>query len=107
MCAKQSNRARQTSGLNATTASQAFEVSSLELLKEKLLEERMKCVDDPILRRCLTLAASEAMALAWTTAYPLLMLPELLAEGCRLAQLRFDRQNGIRQRSRSCLHMAA
>ncbi len=80
---------------------------ALHQLKERLLDERLAEVSDPELRRSLFLAANESVALAWTTAYPLLVLPELMAEHGRVTEKRHDRQNCIRERSRSKLSAAA
>jgi hypothetical protein len=91
------NKAGRESGLS----------KALNQLKERLLDERLMGVSDPELRRSLFLAANESVALAWTTAYPLLMLPELMAEYGRVTETRHDRQNCIRERSRSKLSAAA
>lgn len=76
-------------------------------LKERLLNEQLHQVSDPELRRGLELAANESTALAWNTAYPLLLLPELMAERRRFTEVRHSRQTGIRERSRPKLSIAA
>ena len=70
----------------------------INLLKQRLLDDRLRAISDPELRRSLHLAANESAALAWTTAYPLLVLPELMAERSQATETRYDRQNCIRKR---------
>ncbi|HKX61086.1 MAG TPA: hypothetical protein VJS65_04570 [Verrucomicrobiae bacterium] len=79
----------------------------VNLLKERLLDERLRAVLDPELRRSLQLAANESAALAWTTAYPLLVLPELMAERGQATETRHNRQNCIRKRNCSNYPAAA
>jgi len=49
-------------------------------LKSRLLKPVLDHATDPALRRQLRLAANEASAVAWTTPFPLLVLPVLLEE---------------------------
>ncbi len=51
-----------------------------EQLKTRLLKPVLQETSDAVMRRQLRLAANEAAAVAWTTPYPLLMLPVLLEE---------------------------
>lgn len=71
----------------------------LEELKAQLLEAVWRETPHPELREPLRHAANEAAALAWMTPYPLLVLPELVAEKARLARLRAQRQREIYWRS--------
>lgn len=52
-------------------------------------------------------AANEAAAMAWTTAFPLLVFPELLEEKAREAQKREQHQRAVLARSRRVLDVAA
>ena len=56
------------------------EETPLERLKHRLLSELLRDAEAPTLFAPLRRAANEAAALAETTAYPLLVLPALLAE---------------------------
>jgi len=51
-----------------------------ERLKNQLLLERLKELSDPRLNSQLRRVANEAAALAWVTAYPLLVFPGLFQE---------------------------
>ena len=52
----------------------------LERLKETLLNEALNRTKNPAVREPLRQAVHDAAALAWTTPFPLLVLPELLRE---------------------------
>lgn len=52
----------------------------LARMKDKMLADLLMSTADPRLRNSLSRAAEEAAALAWTTAYPLLVFPVLLDE---------------------------
>jgi hypothetical protein len=54
--------------------------SAFEHLKTQLLKPALNAAHDLTLRRQLQLAANEAAAVAWTTPFPLLVLPELWQE---------------------------
>jgi hypothetical protein len=82
-------------------------VESVNQLKDRLLKERLNQVSDEELQRDLQLAANESAALAWATAYPMLVLPELMAERSQVTEIRHSRQARIRERSRSKLSFAA
>jgi len=81
-------------------------IESLDELKQRLLRERAAAESDPALFVALRDAAKEAVALAWATPYPLLLLPELFAEKAAEAGVRSDRQRRIRQRSRRLVGLA-
>jgi len=90
-----------------TTPSRWQETSELELLKQRLLqqllEETMDAEENLLLRR----AANDAAALAWSTAHPVLLFPELFREKAQAARLQRERQGRIRRRSRILLEEAA
>jgi hypothetical protein len=54
--------------------------STFEQLKARLINPVLSETSDPGLRHQLRLAANEAAAVAWTTAFPLLVLPVLMEE---------------------------
>jgi hypothetical protein len=68
-------------------------------LKDELLGNLLQETDTVSLEPRLELAANEAAALAWTTDYPLLVFPTLLAELARRERVREDRQRKIRAKS--------
>lgn len=70
-----------------------------EQLKQKLLREQLAAESDAETRQWLQHAADESAAVAWTTAYPMLVWPELLEEASRAVRLRAERQRRIRARS--------
>ena len=78
---------------------QARVVAALEELKQRLLLETAWAGSDSATLSCLRRAAEEAASLAWTTAFPLLVLPELFAEKATEACVRSLRQEDIRKRS--------
>jgi hypothetical protein len=82
-------------------------LSALERLKNRLLEQQLASVTEAELRRRLQRAADESASLAWTTSFPLLTLPELLAEKGREARHQFERQHAILARSQIMPSMAA
>ena len=77
----------------------------LERLKEQLLARHVNEADEfaAFLRR----AADEAASLAWTTPYPLLILPELLEEKVAAARRQAERQGSVLRRSQVLLVEAA
>jgi hypothetical protein len=81
----------------------ALRKTDFELLKERLLEERLVKVDRPDLNSTMRLAANEAEALAWVTAYPALVFPLLFEEKVEEGRLRAERQERIFERSRELL----
>lgn len=78
---------------------QASGIAALEEFKQRLLLETARARSDSATLSCLRRAAEEAASLAWTTPYPLLVLPELFAEKAAEACVRSQRQRDIRQRS--------
>jgi len=80
--------------------------TALERLKARLLERLLDSAEAPLygpFRR----AANDAAALAWTTSYPLLVFPELLAEKAREARARDEHQRTVLARSRGMMDVAA
>ncbi len=70
----------------------------LEELKERLLNPWLSATANTALVRECRWAATEATALAWYTAYPILLLPVLLEEKVRAALAKWEKQEQIRQR---------
>jgi hypothetical protein len=86
-----------------TSAPPPFRVAQeteLERLKNRLLAQRLAETTEPPLSAQLRRVANEAAALAWVTAFPLLMFPALFEEKTRTALQQAERQECIRQRSR-------
>ena len=80
--------------------------TELERLKARLLGRLLDAAESPLYasyRR----AANDAAAVAWTTCYPLLVFPELLAEKAREAQARDEHQRAVLARSRRIMGVAA
>ena len=78
---------------------EARAIAALEELKQRLLQETAWARSDSGTLSCLRRAAEEAASLAWTTPFPLFVLPELFAEKAAEACLRSQRQRDIQQRS--------
>lgn len=78
----------------------------LDSLKEKLLRPLIEETSDQHAEAALRRAGTEAAALAWTTPFPLLFLPALLAEKVARAEQHLARQKKIFERG-SCRAMAA
>jgi hypothetical protein len=76
---------------------------SLERLKNRLLEERLRTAVAGKANSALRRAANEAAALAWVTPYPLLVFPGLFDEKADFAVLQIARQAGVRRRSSELL----
>jgi hypothetical protein len=68
---------------------------TFEHLKTRLLEPVLTTTLDPDVRRHLRLAANEAAAVAWTTPFPLLILPVLLEEKTAAAHNYVARQREV------------
>ncbi|PYM14286.1 MAG: hypothetical protein DME18_07080 [Verrucomicrobia bacterium] len=81
-------------------------IAALDELKQRLLREKTGAASDPAISSCLRQAAEEAVSMAWTTPYPLLVLPELFDEKAAEANLRWQRQSDIRQRSQRLVALA-
>jgi hypothetical protein len=77
--------------------------SDLERLKARLLHERLREAWDSRRRKSLQRAADEAAALAWVSAYPLLVFPVLFEEKADAALRQALRQSQIHARSRELL----
>jgi len=81
----------------------AVQESRFEGLKERLVDERVEAELDPELIKYLQRAANEAAALAWVTAYPLLVFPGLFEEKAAAALFQVRRQRHVIERSREML----
>lgn len=81
----------------------AEQEAGLEQLKKRLLRERQERANAPGLNATLRRAANDAAALAWVTAYPLLVFPVLFDEKARTALLQAQHQDCVRERSRDLL----
>jgi hypothetical protein len=75
----------------------AFQETKFEQLKSALLREALLEAPDAGLSSRLRWAANDAAALAWATAYPLLVFPALFAEKTEAALERARRQEIISQ----------
>jgi hypothetical protein len=84
-------------------AARLAEAERLLALKNQLLAERLE--NDYRTPEVLEVrrAASDAEALAWVTPYPSLVFPVLFAEKADAALRHSERQEQVRQRSRSLL----
>ena len=71
----------------------------IEQLKNRLVAELLRTTPNLAMNRHLLQAANEAAALAWIAPFPLLLLPVLLEEKVKAAQLRLERQKNIHHRS--------
>ena len=74
-------------------------ISALEELKHRLLHETAWARLDSVTLTFVRRAAEDAASLAWTTPFPLLVMPELFSEKVAEACVRSQRQRDIRQRS--------
>ncbi|MBE0542337.1 MAG: hypothetical protein IH623_13200 [Verrucomicrobia bacterium] len=81
----------------------ALQEIELEVLKNRLLRERLARTSQPALNVPLRRAANDAAALAWVTAYPLLVFPVLFEEQALTAVRHARLQEGVRERSRELL----
>ncbi len=75
----------------------------LEALKERLLRRYLEDPRTGDLAERLRWAAADAASLAWATAFPLLVLPELVEEKLEAARRQAARQERIRRRSAALL----
>lgn len=73
--------------------------TELERLKERLLRQALAAAEDAEIFAPVRRAANEAAALAWTTPFPLLVLPELFEEKQLAARRHVARQRKVRARS--------
>ena len=81
--------------------------TELERLKDLLLREWLNAAPDPALYAPLRRASNEATALAWTTPYPLLVLPELFREKAEAAKRYTRKQAALIKRCLSGMVEAA
>jgi hypothetical protein len=82
--------------------------TELDNLKKRLLEPLMEKTRDLDAEAALRLAATEAAALAWTTPFPLLLLPALLEEKVERTERYLAQQKAMLQRDASgAMAMAA
>ena len=85
----------------------AVQETEFEKLKYRLLRRLLDDAVQPDLNAPLRRAANDAAALAWTTAFPLLVFPALLEEKAKRAEAQLKKQNQIRLRSEAILVEAA
>ena len=83
------------------------EPQELEQLKTQLLDRHLGAVRDVHAHAWLRRAAAEATSLAWSTSYPLLLLPELMDEKLAVALKQAVRQRNVTLRSRAVLSLSA
>ncbi|HWX22304.1 MAG TPA: hypothetical protein VN578_20580 [Candidatus Binatia bacterium] len=81
----------------------AVQESRFERLKNRLVTERLEQSWEWEFGSQVRRAANEAAALAWVTAYPLLVFPVLFEEKAEVARRHAERQEVVRQRSRELL----
>jgi hypothetical protein len=81
--------------------------TDLEQLKGRLLRDLLAGATDPALHAPLRRATSDAAALAWTTAFPLLVLPELVREKADSARRYVRRQAALLEPARPGMGRAA
>lgn len=74
-----------------------------EELQGRLVEQYLHQPDNSLVRAKLELIANDAAALAWTTPYPLLLMPVLFQEKAREGRAREARQQRIQKRSRALM----
>jgi hypothetical protein len=80
-------------------------LDEFEQLKARLLKPVLSKTPDVGLRRQLRLAANEAAALAWTTPFPLLLLPELIREKTSAVHEYAVRQEQVQHASEELLYV--
>lgn len=71
--------------------------AQLETLKNQLLFRLLDETPEPAVSGALRYAANEAAALAWTTPFPLLVLPTLLEEKAQAARRYVTRAEQLRR----------
>ncbi len=69
--------------------------TQLENLKLRLLQPILSRLSEPGLKNALTMAATEAAALAWYTGFPMLVFPTLFEEKIAAAWKHWLRQQEI------------
>lgn len=85
----------------------AVQDTELERLKQRLLRQLLDATVEADLYTPLRRAANDAAALAWSTAWPLLVFPALLEEKAEAARQHAQRQRLIRRRSLKIMAEAA
>ena len=85
----------------------AAQETQFERLKSRLLRKQLDNAPVADLKTPIRQAANEAAAIAWTTQFPLLVLPELFEEKARVAQRQFEKQAQIRVRTQNLFAEAA
>lgn len=98
--------AREANVIKLTAPARGAAEAELDRLKERLLLPLIEKTSDQHAEASLRRAGTEAAALAWTTPFPLLFLPELLDEKVDKARQHLARQKTILERN-SCRAMAA
>ncbi|MDB6024512.1 MAG: hypothetical protein JWM68_735 [Verrucomicrobiales bacterium] len=93
--------------LTAAVPFRAAQETQLERLKDRLLRRQLDNAPDAELNAPIRRAANEAAAIAWTTQFPLLLLPELFEEKTRDARRQFEKQTQIRVRTHNLFAEAA
>ena len=101
--------AREANVIKLTAPARGAAESELDGLKERLLQPLVEKNGDQQAEAALRRAGTEAAALAWTTPFPLLFLPALLAEKVDRAEQHLARQKTILERGErgTCKAMAA
>jgi len=98
--------AREANVIKLTALARGAAESELDGLKERLLQPLVEKNGDQQAEAVLRRAGTEAAALAWTTPFPLLFLPALLAEKVDRAEQHLARQKTILERG-TCKALAA
>ena len=80
---------------------------NLEALKGRLLRDLLAAATDAALHDPLRRATNDAAALAWTTPFPLLVLPELVREKADTARNYVKQQTALLKRARPGMGRAA
>jgi hypothetical protein len=91
----------------ATVPFRAAQETQFERLKNRLVRQELDKARTAGLNTPIRRAANDAAAIAWTTQFPLLVLPELLEEKARAAQQQFEKQTQIRLRTQNLFAEAA
>jgi hypothetical protein len=82
-----------------TTPARGLREIEIEQLKDRLVADLLGITSNLAMNRHLVQAANEAAALAWLTPVPLLLLPVLIEEKVKEAQVRLERQKNVHHRS--------
>ena len=101
--------ARDAHVIKLTAPARGAAETEIDGLKERLLQPLLEKNGDQQAEAALRRAGTEAAALAWTTPFPLLFLPALLAEKVDRAEQHLARQRTILERGErgTCKAMAA